>query len=655
MSRELNFRSTVTSLCFRLITLGIIGFVFIEALVLAPGKAQGWSYYLTVPEVIFEVLVRLIFAALVGAALGTISTVVLAPFLWHYKSQRNLIAERATKVAVFLVVFFASRFALKTLITWSYSWWSHGALFDTLLLGAFYLAFIVAACLRRARREVVASLDGFLDDKMTRRTAIATVAGAAALVATEFVLAKTSPVARATLVPQRPKSNFLLITFDALSAEDMSLYGYKLPTTPNIDAFASKSTVFNSFYSASTFTTPCVATMLTGMYPSESKVYQLEAYLRATNSGGSLPQSMRAGGYATGAFFSNPYAYYLGQHLENNFDFLPEPTFQNGGLQYLWDATTPLHQNSGIGSRIDEYVDLIGLWNPLWRLPGNLHERFRAAASFQHAREMLAKLPDGFFLWVHVMTPHGPYLPDSQERGRFLAASEQQIFEGEGKPNWKPHYPADQQGQVDHWRLRYDEFILTADRAFGAFMSEAESAGKLQDTTVIVSADHGESFEGGIFQHGSAYLTRPVIHVPLIIRTPGQQDHRTVAFTADQTSLAPTILELAGQPRPEWMRGQSLVGRLNGKTTGEGEGQAFCQYFEKNSVFRPLHHGTVGVIGGKSQYQYVWNIDTQKGALKPLKEAQIWNLDRSAENPALAEQLRATIASRFPELVQRTS
>lgn len=88
---------------------------------------------------------------------------------------------------------------------------------------------------------------------------------------------------------------------------------------------------------------------------------------------------------------------------------------------------------------------------------------------------------------------------------------------------------------------------------------------------------------------------------------------------------------------------------------GAGEGLAFSQFLEKNSVFKPLHHGTVGVIDGKSQYQYVWNIDTQKGALKPLNEAQTWNLDRSAENPELAGQLRATIASRFPGLVQKIS
>ena len=127
---------------------------------------------------------------------------------------------------------------------------------------------------------------------------------------------------------------------------------------------------------------------------------------------------------------------------------------------------------------------------------------------------------------------------------------------------------------MDQFRLRYDEFILTADRAFGSFMSDLENGGRLRDTTVVVSADHGESFEGGVFQHGSPYLTRPMIHIPLIIRTPGQQDSRRVAFTADQTALAPTILELAGQPKPDGMRGQSLAGWLNRDGHGAGEGHS---------------------------------------------------------------------------------
>src|SRR5271166_5440857 len=420
MSRELDFRSTITSLWFRLITLGIVGLVFALAMWLAPGKAQGWSYYLARPVVIFEVVVRAIFAALAGIALGSILTVALVPFLWHFKSSRERIAEWATRVAVVVVVFLDSRFALITLVGWSHQWFRHRGIFDTALLAAYVVAFIVALFIPRARREVVTSLDGFLGEKMTRRTAIATVVGTAALVATEFALSKTVPTLKTALLPRRPKSNILLVTFDALTAEDMSLYGYRLPTTPNIDAFARRGTVFTNFYSASTFTTPSVATMLTGLYPSESHVYQMQGHVRAENAGRTLPHAMRSAGYATGAFLSNPWAYSGVESLENEYDFLPEPTFQQGGLQHLWDATTPLHENSGIGCRMDEYLDLAYWWNFLGRLPSDLAGRFRAVASFEHARDLLAQLPDGFFLWVHVMTPHSPYLPDAEDRGRFL-------------------------------------------------------------------------------------------------------------------------------------------------------------------------------------------------------------------------------------------
>ena len=189
---------------------------------------------------------------------------------------------------------------------------------------------------------------------MTRRMAIVTGVGTAALVATEFAFGKTVQTVRASPVLERPKSNIILVTFDALSAEDMSLYGYRLPTTPHIDAFARNGTVFTNFYSASTFTTPSIAAMLTGLHPSESRVYQLEGRVRNPAAGRTLPHLMRAAGYTTAASISNPLAYYLTEGLANDYDSLPEPAFHPGGMQHLWDATRPLHQRSPVGSRIAE-------------------------------------------------------------------------------------------------------------------------------------------------------------------------------------------------------------------------------------------------------------------------------------------------------------
>jgi arylsulfatase A-like enzyme len=646
--RKAGFRATAVLLWFRQMGLAILAFVFCEAVYLASGKAQSWAYYLPLWEVMFEALVRLVFVALAGILLGTVATIVLMPFLWYFHLSRERFVDVATKVSVFVVLFLVSRYMLITLIGWSYQLADHRRMFDVLLLTGHALAFALLLCIPRARNEVVTSLDHYLSKKMTRRTAIATVGGAAALVATEFVLARKAPVVRAAVFPERPKSNFLLITFDALSAEDMSLYGYHLPTTPYLDAFAKSGTVFTNFFSCSTFTTPGLGSVLTGMYPTENHLYHLSAQASSKNANKSLPHVLRAAGYATGAFVSNPLGYYLANSLKDAFDVLPEPQFCDGAVQDIWNGTRPLHQDTGVGRRVDEYLELTKMWSILHRLPPNLPFRFRPAATFAEARKVLDTLPTGFFLWVHVLTPHDPYIPDAADRGRFIADSELRTFEAIPEEQWKPHYKADQQKLVDRHRLGYDEFLATADRAFGAFMSDLNTSGKLQNTTVIVSADHGESFEGGVYQHFNASQTRPLLHVPLIIRRPGQQDGYKIAFTADQTALAPTILELAGVAKPEWMRGQSLVSWLNRNGQGEGEGVAFTQFLESNSVFQPLRHGTMGVIDGS--YQYELELATKKGRLRPLKEGQVWNLDRSAEHPERAEALRAAIYARFPEI-----
>jgi arylsulfatase A-like enzyme len=649
---RVDLRSTLVSLWFRLITLGILGLAFAQVLKLSQGEAQGWSYYLTTGELVFEAAVRIVFAALTGILLGTLATAVLAPLLWRFEARRESIAQWATKVAVIAVVFFDTRYALIVLVKSWHAVWAER--YTTELLTLHFIVFVAALWIPRSRKQVVGSLDLFLGEKMTRRAALATVAGAAGLVITEYAISKSAPVVKAALAPQRPKSNLLLITFDALSAEDMSVYGYRLRTTPNIDAFARNATVFKNFYSASTFTTPSIATMLTGLHLSEHRVYQIIGRVSAENSRQSLPSAMRAAGYVTGAFVSNPYAYYIAHGMRGEWDFLPEPAFQAGGLQHLWDTSRPLHQDTGIGSRMDEYNDLTNVWNPLARVPLDMFRRYRASDTFEHAQQMLPQLPDGFFLWVHVMTPHSPYHPDPEDRNTFIPDSQLKTFEFEGDDGarrWFPHYPASDQPQVDQRRLAYDEFLSTGDRAFGNFMSALESSGRLANTTVVVSADHGESFEGGIYQHENQYLTRPVIHVPLIIRTPGQQQGHMVDYVADQTALAPTLLELGGAPKPSSMRGESLVKYLKPDTgeTNAGEGLAYCQYFENNSIFKPLRYGTVGVIDGK--YQYVIVLSSQHGALRPLKEAQFWNIDRTGDDPERARALMQAIYSKFPEVI----
>src|SRR5215813_1918068 len=175
------FRSTIASLWLRFVSLAVSALVFAEAVMLA-GHIEASQLYLTRIEIAYEALVRLIFVALIGMALGTLCTGIAAPVVWYFKNPRERLVEWLTRAAVILVLFLVSRFAVATLILWTYNISEHRGIFDTAAWGAFYLAFVGALCFRRPRQVLLTSLDGILSAKWGRRIATGTVASAVALV-----------------------------------------------------------------------------------------------------------------------------------------------------------------------------------------------------------------------------------------------------------------------------------------------------------------------------------------------------------------------------------------------------------------------------------------------------------------------------------------
>jgi arylsulfatase A-like enzyme len=61
--------------------------------------------------------------------------------------------------------------------------------------------------------------------------------------------------------------NLLLISVDTLRADHLGYAGHDRPTSPNLDALAAESTVFENAYSAAGWTLPSMATVMTGQYP----------------------------------------------------------------------------------------------------------------------------------------------------------------------------------------------------------------------------------------------------------------------------------------------------------------------------------------------------------------------------------------------------
>src|SRR4030095_4558045 len=63
------------------------------------------------------------------------------------------------------------------------------------------------------------------------------------------------------------KPNVIILLFDALSAYNVSLYGYPRRTTPNLERLPEGPNPYHAHYSTANFTVPGVSSLLTGLYP----------------------------------------------------------------------------------------------------------------------------------------------------------------------------------------------------------------------------------------------------------------------------------------------------------------------------------------------------------------------------------------------------
>jgi len=489
----------------------------------------------------------------------------------------------------------------------------------------------------RLRADVVTELEEALTGKTTRRLVLGGMAASAVAL---FV--KPPVLARAPLAPRggRGGPNILLVTFDTLAAEDMSLYGASNPTTPHLDAFAHDAAVFDRFYSTATFTTPSIASIQTGCYPSTVRMIHLKDRFRGDMPSRTVMRSLREGGYRSGASFNNPWAHPGRAGLGGEFDVLPPPT----AFRHL--MTEGMARQSFLDVLDYQATDTAFLRERLQMfMPGQfqaIRPTFDPVAAFHQGEEVLRRMGDGpNFTWIHLFAPHFPYNAAPPYLHSFLPGEEMRT----NFDYWRlgTRYPAARQSQVDQARLRYREYISQSDALFGDFLARNRS--QIDDTIVMITADHGESFSGGFFSHGAPSQYRPNIHIPLVIRDPRRPAGQRIAYVADQTALAPTMLDLVGLPVPSWMQGASLLPVLESGAM-EG-GLAFTQHLDNNSAFRHFTKGTLGVIDGR--YQYVFDIASGTGKLFALSQAHLQDKDLSQAEPQQTARLRAALRARFPQ------
>jgi arylsulfatase A-like enzyme len=439
-----------------------------------------------------------------------------------------------------------------------------------------------------------------------------------------------------TTLKTAPGPDILLITFDALSARDISLYGYDRDTTPGLSRFSQRAHVFTHAYSSANFTTPAVSSMLTASRPWKHRVFQLQAFLLGDEKARNPIQSLRDAGYTTIAYTSNPAANPKQNRTSGSFDIVHDDR-----SHYLKHSIyTSLTRSQGLDTQ-----NLLNLfpWTHATAALDTLRRRFDAEPYRQSPAQMLAEAREAFtrlapggkvFMWIHVWVPHHYYMPPEPYLYRF--AAERQLDDFDSQAALPREYSPQDQALAQLARARYDENIAYAEHLVSEFLAQLDSGDCLDDSIVAIAADHGEMFEKGIIGHGGNALYDPMIHIPLLIRTPRQTARQFIEAPAEQIDIMPTLLDLAGVPLRFEVEGRSLLSAMRGDTTVH---PVASMWFERESAFAPLKRGSIALI------DWPWKIifDLEPGGrteLYDLANDPDERIDHATRDASRAQALR---------------
>lgn len=332
--------------------------------------------------------------------------------------------------------------------------------------------------------------------------------------------------------PQHP--DVILVVVDTLRADRMSLHGYARATTPKLDAFAQSGAVFEACQAASSWTLPSMSMLFAGAYDGRNSGQMDQAWP-------TLAESFQGAGYTTGAVVANPI---LGTTVE--------PGTFGAGFRRSFDHYELAPKRFGMKPRVKAQTN-----------------GWYADEVVRRGIRQLRKGGDQpQFLWLQMFDPHFPRRPAKPE-----------LFRDQPNPSHAlgAEVTAEEQTYIDEEQRLYAAEVAGADAAFGDLIHWLASEGRLENTIVVLTSDHGEGLWQRALPTGETakkknqvprlysdhgiMVTAEQVHVPLVMVGPGIEPSQRFARHVSLVDLAPTLRRLADLPvsgAPDLIAGRDL-------------------------------------------------------------------------------------------------
>lgn len=359
------------------------------------------------------------------------------------------------------------------------------------------------------------------------------------------------PPPAASPAPGGPK--VVLIVVDTLRSDHLSQYGYPLPTSTALDGFAAQATLFTSAWAPAPWTTPSTASIHSGLSPFRHAATRLGDTLQPEVL--TLAERLKARGLATIGFSYN--------------NHISKPAgFAQGFDGFLEHQGATLHYPP-----VSKMVDYALVWAK------------RNGAS-------------PFFLYLHPMSCHGPYLVPEARQSDLLGRRPTEGFRYFGrlmKDVMSPQDPASPREVspeiVTSLLERYDTAVRFSMDEVGRLFAGLQAQGWYDESLIVLTSDHGEElFDHGGFSHGFT-LHREVLQVPLMIKLPHQKEARRVDTPVTLMDVLPTVLDVIGAPADPGLDGQSLLPAAAGTGRVEERPRLFSVSWPGRAVAKALEEG----------------------------------------------------------------
>jgi arylsulfatase A-like enzyme len=351
---------------------------------------------------------------------------------------------------------------------------------------------------------------------------------------------------------KKPALNVLVITIDTLRADHLGCYGYSRPTSPRMDAFAGSAAVFEKVFCQSPETLPSHTSIFTGLYPRTHKAISHESIVEPGLN--TLAEVLQAKGYTTGAIISS--------HV--------------------------LDSRFGLDQGFATYLAVHYKYSERQRTEMQLREMDPTTI------EALTWLKDHaksrFFLWIHWFHPHRAYDPPPRYRQQFAGdysgpALDQNEF---AMRAWQERLDLPER-DIAYMRGLYDGEVAFTDVQVGRVLDGLASLGILDNTLVVITADHGEIlYEHEYYFGHDIALYDECTMVPLIIKVPGMDAVRRVPGLVQSIDIFPTVLEAVGVACPAGVEGRSLFPLMRGEAQASTQ-NAFSETFPFPEKCPPRH------------------------------------------------------------------